>query len=188
MSEVIFMRRAVQAGHLLSLLALAIGVEACSPGDDRAPVDAAPPAAACPGFTAVGDSSYLVLDEMLAWNDALARCQAYPGAHLVTFETAEEVAAVASALALPGPVWTGIEQTVTLASGFDLDDGWFNEIGRRYTEVPAGFPWAPGEPSDGVQPKPETGLEDCAELRADGTFNDAIREHPNRVLCECEPQ
>lgn len=187
MNEGIEMRRSLSAAHALAVIALALlGADACS--SERADRADAAGMSACEGFTVAGASSYLVLDEQLAWNDAVDRCATFPGAHLATFETAAEAEAVVGALELPSPVWTAVEQTVTPASGFEVDDGWFNEIGLQYTEIPSGFPWAPGEPSDGVQPKTETGLEDCAELHADGMFYDAVREAPNRALCECALQ
>lgn len=187
MNEGIEMRRSLSAAHALAVISLALlGADACS--SERADRADAAPMSACEGFTAAGASSYRVIEEPLDWNDAVARCETYPGAHLATFETAEEAAEVVAAIDLPSPVWTAVEQTVTPASGFDVDDGWFNEIGLQYTEIPAGFPWAPGEPSDGVQPKAETGLEDCAELHADGMFYDAVRGAPNLALCECALQ
>jgi hypothetical protein len=159
------------------------------PADPEVGVDAGPlpPSVTCEGFTPIAGSFYRLLDGTVPWETALLRCAALPGAHLVTFETIAEPAAVVTGLGLTGatPAWTGVEQRVNLGQSGPADD-WYNRVGTVRVPIPVGFPWRGGEPNDFTAP--EDRQEDFAELHSPGVFDDAGGGRLSRPLCECVPQ
>jgi hypothetical protein len=148
---------------------------------DAPPLDGRPSVSACAGgFKVIGASSYLLVPAIsLSWDQAFSHCRTL-GAHLVTFETAAEVAAVTTGLPLAVSAWTGVLQTRDAPTPYQ---GWFNRIGGTITTIPIGFPWRAGEPNDFVPP--ETNDENFGELLPSGTFDDAPQGRLCRVLCEC---
>lgn len=159
------------------------------PESDAAPdssvsVDGGPsaPPVTCEGFKQIGTSYYKLFPELFTWEQALARCAALPGAHLATFETIEEPAAVVVGLPVNAPTWTGVEQRVNLGSS-GVGEDWYNRVGTIRLPIPLAFPWRPGEPND-LGP-PENDQEDFGELYAPGVFDDAPGNRPSRALCEC---
>jgi hypothetical protein len=158
-------------------------------GVDSAPVgvDAGPmlPPITCEGFTPIAGSHYRLLSELVTVEVARQRCDALPGAHLATFETLAEPAAVVTGLLLTAPAWTGVEQVVNAGQRQPGDD-WYNRVGTVRTPIPLGFPWRQGEPNDFTSP--ENGQEDFAELHPPGVFDDGGGGRSSRPLCECVPR
>jgi Lectin C-type domain len=146
-------------------------------------LDAPAPVDRCAAFTTIGTGHYQLSTDALTWSDASARCKSMPGAHLATFETNAEIALVVQELPLTVEAWTGVIQKKP-TNGIGLN--WIND--PPGTPIAAAFPWDAGEPNDagGLIPR-ETGVEDFAELRSNGRFNDEKRDNLNRALCECEP-
>lgn len=171
------------------------GAKGDPPPDAEAQPDAAvdapavdsPPRVVCPtDFKQIGLSSYKLVDELLLWNNAISRCRDFEHAHLVTFETLAEVAAVTDGLPLTLPAWSAIAQASnSLTSGA----GWTNRIGPVQTPVPLSFPWRTGEPNDGGGPGNlvEENRENFAELQPEAKFDDAPDDRTSRALCECTP-
>jgi hypothetical protein len=164
------------------LLAAAF-LAACS-FDGALGVDA--PRVVCDGFQRIGSSAYLLVEQPRNWEAAKAHCGALPDAHLVTFETVDEVAAVKMGLPLTTSAWSGIYQP----RGSPLPRlGWVNQLGSTETAVPEPFPWKDNEPNDSGTPGSplEQDRENYAELQAAGQFDDAPAGRRSRPLCECTP-
>ena len=143
--------------------------------------DDSPDPVTCEGFTQVGSSHYLPqFQRLVTWEEAVKLCEAFPGSHLVTFETLDEITEVAQGIEIQLSVWTGVVQLATAATP---TEGWVNELELSQTPVPSSFPWDIGAPND--YDLTEDSQENYAQLRPEGTFGDQGRGELARALCEC---
>jgi hypothetical protein len=140
----------------------------------------------CDDFIEIGGSRYIVIPATLDWAAAEARCKQIEGAHLATFESAEEVTAVVTGIPVGVDVWTGVTQMPTFFGFGGQTSGWANlhADGTR-TALPAGFPWRQSEPNDGNGAYFEDNAQNHADLGADARFDDSNRFDTKQVLCEC---
>jgi hypothetical protein len=139
----------------------------------------------CEDFKELEGSRYHVIAESMNKVTALARCAAIPGAHLVTFETIDEITAVVSGYPIITRVWTGVAQKPTTFGFGGQTSGWANDIAGARTSLPADFPWLNGQPDDGSGTLFEDNAENEADLNPAGKFDDAHHSRTNQVLCEC---
>jgi hypothetical protein len=141
---------------------------------DAAPPDALPPDAApadvvsCPpDYVVVTYGCWRIVDEPMTFEEAEARC-VIDGGHLIVIDSAEENDA-ADALAQDREAWIGYTD--------HADEGtflWVTDAGEAYER------WNGGEPNN------SWGVEDCAHIRADGSWNDTSCSDDRTFLCEVD--
>jgi hypothetical protein len=141
----------------------------------------------CEDFIEIEGSRYIIIPQALSWPDADARCKQIEGAHLATFESAEEVTAVVTGIPVGVDVWTGVTQAPGFFGFGGQTSGWANlqRNGDRVA-LPSGFPWRSGEPNDGNGAYFEDNAQNHADLGADAKFDDSNRSDTKQVLCECK--
>ncbi len=146
--------------------------------------DAPPTTLTCADFKEIEGARYRLFPEVVDKASATARCNSISGAHLVTFETLEEITKVVEDYPIEVKVWTAIKQDPRFGSG--PGDRWANQVGATRTDLPANFPWKSGEPNDGNGFYFEDNAENEGALDRDGKFDDV--HHSNnkyQTLCEC---
>lgn len=140
----------------------------------------------CNDFKEIEESRYYVIAESMNKGTALARCAAIPGAHLVTFETTDEITAVVRDYPISTKVWTAVSQKPARYGFGGQTGGWANDIAGARTNLPEEFPWLSGQPDDGNTVPFEDSAENEADLSPNGMFDDAHHSRTDQVLCECD--
>jgi hypothetical protein len=135
-----------------------------------APIDGGLPACATSSDYQPGSGlphTYRLIDEPVDYDTAIDRCTA-DGAHLAVIDDAAENAHVLTFVPALDEIWIGFD---------DLTNASFGWV----TGAPVGYTnWDPGEPND-------SGVEDCAVMIDDGTWNDSACSNGRSALCECDP-
>jgi len=144
--------------------------DAAPAAEPDAAADASYPLAclSMPGYLGRAGTShrYRVIPDLLDYDAATAACAA-EGAHPVTIDDDPENQYVHS-LALVD-TWIGYDDLTTEGTF-----RWIDSASSGYTA------WGGGQPDDNP-------IEDCVEIRADGTWNDRDCATLRPVVCECDP-
>ncbi|MBN2499054.1 MAG: hypothetical protein JXR96_30975, partial [Deltaproteobacteria bacterium] len=126
--------------------------------------------AGCPCEAAESNGHvYYFCDSASTWDEALAACQSYGGAHLATVDDSTENTMLRDAmdgLGL-GDFWIGYNDR-------DAEGTWVWEEDGSTSSY---HPWSPGEPNGHEN-------ENCAEVRGDGRWNDLRCTDDRAFVCE----
>ncbi|KAK7494791.1 hypothetical protein BaRGS_00013918 [Batillaria attramentaria] len=127
----------------------------------------------CPrGWTFYGDSCYIYINDAYTWFDAEVECRVLQG-HLAEIHSAAENNYLANMVRSHGgsAVWIGLED-------FAIEGEFVWSTTRKTPDYTS---WLPGQPSN------SGGHEDCVELRAGGSWNDAhCVSNTFRFICQSE--
>jgi hypothetical protein len=114
-----------------------------------------------------------VIDEPLKWSDAVAACENLGGS-LATIHSRERNNEVK--MLINGNTWVGGSDTEVEGEFRWSDDSLVEQKGSFVN-------WAPGEPNNDMY-QDGGGLEDCIEMRSDGSWNDMQCVVPLPYVCE----